>query len=74
MHQLQFPVTEEGEASVLIEYYLVNTSMPVTSVGSCDLVFTHHPTESDQWIVGASGDQQAVREVLLIVQDKVGKS
>ena len=28
MHQLQFPVTEEGEASVLIEYYLVNTSMP----------------------------------------------
>ena len=33
--------------------------------------FTHHPTVNDHRIAGADGDASAVREVLLIVKDKV---
>ena len=43
----------------------------VTSTGTYKLVFNHHPTESDQWIAGASGDAEAVQEVLLRIQDEV---
>ena len=39
--------------------------------GDVKLTFTHHPTDNDHWIAGADGDASAVREVLIIVKDKV---
>ena len=39
--------------------------------GYVKLTFTHHPTVDDHWIAGADGNASAVREVLLIVKDKV---
>ena len=42
----------------------------VTSTGTYKLVFNHHPTESDQWIAGASGDAEAVQEVCALETNK----